>query len=40
MKNKKLMWGGRDNVSIPYMWKFDCFIAGTQILMRNDATKI
>ena len=39
MKNKKLMWGGRDNVSIPYMWKFDCFIAGTQILMRNDATK-
>ena len=38
MKNKKLMWGGRDNVSIPYMIRF-CFIAGTQILMRNDATK-
>jgi hypothetical protein len=38
MKNKKLMWGGRDNVSIPYMMRF-CFIAGTQILMRNDATK-
>ena len=37
MKNKKLMWGGRDNVSIPYM--IFCFIAGTQILMRNDATK-
>ena len=39
MKNKKLMWGGRDNVSIPYMERIDCFIAGTQILMRNDATK-
>jgi hypothetical protein len=37
MKNKKLMWGGRDNVSIPYM--LFCFTAGTQILMRNDATK-
>jgi hypothetical protein len=39
-KKYQLMWGGRDNVSIPYMLadRF-CFIAGTQILMRNDATK-
>ena len=36
-KKYQLIWGGSDNVSIPYM-RF-CFIAGTQILMRNDVTK-
>ena len=37
MKKYQINWGGKDNVSIPYM-KF-CFIAGTQILMGDDTIK-
>jgi len=37
-KKYKILWGGKDDTSIPSMF-FDCFTAGTKVLMSDGTDK-
>jgi hypothetical protein len=37
-KKYKILWGGKDDTSIPNSW-FDCFTAGTKVLMSDGTEK-